>query len=595
MKTMQFTGTSIDEVLRQIRAELGEDAMILQTRRVVKGGIGGFFGREMIEVTATSGEDAEPAEAPDAAPADRMGAVNRGAAASVLDVVDEEPVNPFSRHLAGRLGAATEAEDDPAMTGAPPASPVSAYARGGVAATAPRPFARGGEDRSQAIIEAARQAMRAAEAARAAQEEPQAPAGTLPPPPQFMPARHADDAAADRVVTTPRWERIAPPAQETPAPAVRPWTPETAEPTAPPAAAHTAAAPAASPAPPQTPEAPAPASAPTAFPPQAAPPSPAVPAEPAAEAAATLAPPAPAPAPVPAPGPVPAPAVVVAAEPAPVHAEPATAAPATEAVADDRDLPEVEGTDLRAVRAELMAAGVDPRYLDPFLDGVTRNALPFLADDADIREAVRQAVAARLPVTREWKGRARGHALAFVGQNGVGKSSVVRKLAWRMHQAGAVVAVIAAGGDPDPALEALATRLGITHIHAPDAETLAAARAGITHADLILVDTPGRSHTNLADIEDLGRLFSGARLEEVHLVLPVAVPLADLGDISRRFRIAGVNRLTLTKLDETRLHGNLINIPLRMAKPLAFLADGAATATGLRPADPAHVAGLLLP
>ena len=55
MQIKQFSGATIDEVLIQVRAELGEDAVILQTKRVVKGGIGGFFGKEGVEVTAAEG------------------------------------------------------------------------------------------------------------------------------------------------------------------------------------------------------------------------------------------------------------------------------------------------------------------------------------------------------------------------------------------------------------------------------------------------------------------------------------------------------------------------------------------------------------
>ena len=46
MQMKQFSGATVDEVLLKVRAELGEDAVILQTKRVVNGGIGGFFGRQ---------------------------------------------------------------------------------------------------------------------------------------------------------------------------------------------------------------------------------------------------------------------------------------------------------------------------------------------------------------------------------------------------------------------------------------------------------------------------------------------------------------------------------------------------------------------
>lgn len=640
MQTKQFTGASIDEVLRQIRADLGEEAVILETRRVVKGGLGGFFGREMIEVTAADGLEGEATPSggrnPEDAAAD-LPTANRVAAASMLNLVDEDdPRVPFARQLRGRLAAATEAEDHPAMRPAtaagpvvtprpaaaapapapaapavepawespvpvdgPAASPASAYARAAApvatsaappvpTSTPERPFARGDVDRTRAIIEAARAAMRTAEEGRAA-AAPAAPApapAAAVPPPAFIPARRAEPAPAAPVVTAPAWERIS-----TSAPTPVPGSAAALAP--PPAALVDRRAPVAAP--------PRPALAPSPVTPA---PQPIIPA--------------PAPVPVvhaPAPIAVTPPPVVVPEHVAPVVRAPvaeaaATLAPAVaepdlepDALAPVVDVDDADDTAaggrcaaaLRAVRADLVAAGVDPRYLDPFLEGVTRNALPFLPEGADVREAVRAAIATRIPVSREWKNRPRHQALAFVGQHGVGKTSIVRKLAWRLHQADLRVAVVCAGPEADMSLESLASRLGLAFAHAEDGDALAAVRQELSECDIVLIDTPGRSHTNLEDMEELGKLLSAARIEEVHLVLPVSLALADLGDVSRRFRIAGVNRLTLTKLDETRLLGNLVNIPLRMAKPLSFLADGVSTTGDLSPADPRRVASLLLP
>jgi flagellar biosynthesis protein FlhF len=85
LQIRQFSADTIDEVLAQVRAELGEDAMILQTKRVVRGGIGGFFGKEGVEVTAAAGTDAS--------------AANQEAAASVavptlVTLVTPEPPAP---------------------------------------------------------------------------------------------------------------------------------------------------------------------------------------------------------------------------------------------------------------------------------------------------------------------------------------------------------------------------------------------------------------------------------------------------------------------------------------------------------------------
>ncbi|HEY7257701.1 MAG TPA: hypothetical protein VH459_01465, partial [Gaiellales bacterium] len=51
-ETKTYRGKTLDEVLPQIRSELGDDAIILRRREGIVGGIGGFFGRRCVEVDA---------------------------------------------------------------------------------------------------------------------------------------------------------------------------------------------------------------------------------------------------------------------------------------------------------------------------------------------------------------------------------------------------------------------------------------------------------------------------------------------------------------------------------------------------------------
>ncbi len=448
MQIKQFSGATIDEVLAKVREELGEEAVILQTKRVVTGGIGGFFGREGVEVTAAEGLPAGEGER-----ANREAAASVAAPPAGVDVTDEEAdapeafvPTPFGRHLDSRLEAAIEAE-----AGAPaPATPAAAYAR----ATAP--FAPGERERTEAIIQAARAAVRDAHEAAV---EPEIP-------------------AAD--------EELAP----MPAP-VAGWT-------------------------------------------EPPPPSP-------------------------------------------------------------RRAGRTAGGTLDGVRGELVRAGVDPRYLDPFIDGFARSSAPFLGPRDDVREAMREYLAARLPVVRDWKARPAGHTVAFVGQSGVGKTSAAASLAGRFRAAGLTVALIAAGEGPHDALEGHARRMDVQLFRAPDGETLGRLRSTLVDRDLVVVDTAGRSAQQLGEIEDLAALLAPAAAEEVVLTLPLATPLADLGDVQRRFRMVGVNRIGITKLDETRHLGNLVNVPLRMTKPLAYLSDGTTVPGSLAPADARRVAEMILP
>jgi flagellar biosynthesis protein FlhF len=462
LQIKHYAADTIDEVLAQVRAELGEDAMILQTKRVVRGGIGGFFGKEGVEVTAAAGADA--------------GAANQEAAASVavpaVDALDtQEPPapadDPFRRHLDGRLAAAEEAEEG--FVPMAPATPADAYARQAA------PFAPGGAERGHAILEAARAAVREAhEAALVSVDE------------SLLPEVFAEPAPAPEAL------------------------------------------------------------------------------------------PAPAPAPV---APV---APVAAAAPAPrARRAPRGAASGPEA--------------LDAVRAELLKAGVDERQLDTMLDGFARSAMPFLAPSAPVRDAVREHLAARLPVVRDLKARAAGHTVALVGQTGVGKTSAAAAMAGAHRAAGMAVALVAAGPGAHDALAGHARRLDVQLFAAEDGAALAEVVATLADRDLIVIDTHGRSHTQLAEIESLAALLAPVKPDEVHLVLPAATAPADLGDLQRRFRLTGVNRVTLTKLDETRFVGNLVNVPLKIGKPLAFLSDGTSVPGSLVPADARRVAEALLP
>lgn len=77
MKLRKFTGPDARTVMKQVRRELGDDAVILDTKDVIQGGIKGFFGKPAIEIVAAAGSVPEletPAEVPE--PGQRNGGVD---------------------------------------------------------------------------------------------------------------------------------------------------------------------------------------------------------------------------------------------------------------------------------------------------------------------------------------------------------------------------------------------------------------------------------------------------------------------------------------------------------------------------------------
>lgn len=454
MQTKQFSGATIDDVLGQVRAEFGDDAVILETRNVVRGGIAGFFGKAGIEVTASDRMPSAGVDLHDDAPS-----AGRAAAATVpAPAPDGESfLTSLGLHLGGETAAAPSAG---ATLAGPTATPTAAD-----------------HERARAIIEAARAAVR----------EAAADPTDAPPAPAVDSALAADAAEVPQEPARPSVDR----------------------------------------------------------------------------------------------GSVGRLRSAGADEEAPVDHDDAVGPPVDPA--------------LIALRSELLAAGTDQRRLDALLDGYTRAVAPFLAPDADRRAALRDYLAARLPVVRDWRPWRGGHTITLVGQSGVGKSATALKLAGRFRAAGLSVAVVAAGGGVRGALGDRGRELGLTVVEATDAAAVAAACRSFADRDLVVVDTPGCSYLAATELERLAALTEAAAGDETHLVLPAATPIGDLGDLQQAFRPLGVNRVTLTKLDETRYYGGLLNAPMRIGRPLAYIADGADLPGAITPADPRLVAELLLP
>jgi flagellar biosynthesis GTPase FlhF len=106
-----FRGRTLDEVLPQIRAELGPDAIVVRRREGLAGGVAGFFQRSYVEVDARPGL---PAEVPFEARNDR--ATAEGLSSPAIKALLDQ-ASPFADELAR---AAAFEPDDPGLYGPQP-------------------------------------------------------------------------------------------------------------------------------------------------------------------------------------------------------------------------------------------------------------------------------------------------------------------------------------------------------------------------------------------------------------------------------------------------------------------------------------------
>ncbi|MFT4034984.1 MAG: hypothetical protein QM679_05360 [Patulibacter sp.] len=111
-----YRGASLAEVAPRIRAELGDDALILRQREGVTGGIAGFFAKRMVEIDVALVQQQSPATTPAAA----TGAP--AAPGTRIDVSDGPAVGPGA--APSTTGQASAPFPDPLAAGHADAAPV---------------------------------------------------------------------------------------------------------------------------------------------------------------------------------------------------------------------------------------------------------------------------------------------------------------------------------------------------------------------------------------------------------------------------------------------------------------------------------------
>jgi flagellar biosynthesis protein FlhF len=93
-------------------------------------------------------------------------------------------------------------------------------------------------------------------------------------------------------------------------------------------------------------------------------------------------------------------------------------------------------------------------------------------------------------------------------------------------------------------------------------------------ADLILIDTAGRSPKDQAGHDELVAMTRGSLRIETHLVLASPVAESALMDTIRRYQALPIHNLILTKLDETSKFGGLYNVLSQVQIPVSYLSAG---------------------
>jgi len=213
-----------------------------------------------------------------------------------------------------------------------------------------------------------------------------------------------------------------------------------------------------------------------------------------------------------------------------------------------------------------------------------------LSPDVDLTYARRFSIAALsqyLLVTGDrWLDS--GGRIAFIGSTGVGKTMTLSKLAvrWVLRHGARDLALVAADnirlGAQDQ-MRALGQLLGAPVYTPENFETLPTLLSKLQQR-FILIDTPGSS---LRDTQLSGRLAvlaSSASQLQTALVLAASTQAGALEEVAKRFAPANPCCCVLTKLDEAASLGGALSVLIRARVPVSYVSEGQRVPEDLRPA-----------
>jgi flagellar biosynthesis protein FlhF len=187
---------------------------------------------------------------------------------------------------------------------------------------------------------------------------------------------------------------------------------------------------------------------------------------------------------------------------------------------------------------------------------------------------------------------------ALIGPTGVGKTTTIAKLAanFRLKEKRRV-GLITVDTYRIAAVEQLRTYADIIDLPMLVVSSPREMREAVdrmSHLDLVLMDTAGRSPRDEVRVQELRNFLEEAAADEVHLVLSSVAATRTLEETAQRFTAIGATSLILTKLDEATGLGSVLPMLRSSGLPLSYLTNGQNVPDDIETAEARRVAALIL-
>jgi flagellar biosynthesis protein FlhF len=192
-----------------------------------------------------------------------------------------------------------------------------------------------------------------------------------------------------------------------------------------------------------------------------------------------------------------------------------------------------------------------------------------------------------------------GRVKAFIGPTGVGKTTTLAKLAAhyaidRKLSVGLITTDTFRIAAADQ-LKVYAKILDVPIQVAPDRESFQRALGLYSGKDVILVDTPGRSHHDRGSLDRLNHIVHAGTPVECNLLLSLTSSGENITDSEEIYRqVFDYNHLIFTKTDECNRFGLIYNIVERTGKPVLYITNGQNVPQDIQKMTPGKLAEILV-